>query len=111
MQIPKICLATFLAIFTTVGLFALIFVLIFHVVPETSRSLFEILLGAVVTQWSAVMGYHFGSSAGSTAKSAAIEKMVADKSSDGKSNEAAAAKVAIDSAATKVADAIDNIDK
>jgi hypothetical protein len=76
--IDKICIPAFLAVFTTLGLFALVFVLLFHVVPESSRSLCEILLGVVATQWSAIMSYHFGSSSGSTAKSKAIETMVAD---------------------------------
>jgi ribosome modulation factor len=79
----RLCIPTFLAVFTTLGLFALIFVLVFRMVPEESRSIFEILLGAVVTQWSAVMGYYFGSSSGSAAKSKAIETMVADGSESG----------------------------
>ncbi len=74
-------LPTFLTVMSTLGLFFFIVLLIFHAVPEETRTPVFALVAVVSNAWSVIVGYHFGSSSGSAAKSKAIETMVADNKS------------------------------
>lgn len=70
MELPKIKieLSLFLAITTTVGLFGLIALICFRDIPESSAQIVNVLLGSVSTAWTGIVGYYFGSSSGSSAK-------------------------------------------
>jgi hypothetical protein len=50
------------------GFFALLILLILHDVPEKNQELLYLVVGALIGSFSAVVGYYFGSSAGSAAK-------------------------------------------
>jgi hypothetical protein len=67
----------FLAIFVTLGFFGLVGLLAFHAFPDKTRDVFMILIGALTVGWKDVMGYYFGSSAGSDAKNAIISNLSA----------------------------------
>lgn len=45
----------------TVGLFAIIFMLIFVPIPTESMNIVNIMLGSLSTAWMSVIGYYFGS--------------------------------------------------
>jgi membrane protein YqaA with SNARE-associated domain len=64
----SISLATFLTVFTTFGLFFFITLLIFHTVPEETRTPVFSLVATISTAWGAIIGYYFGSSSGSAKK-------------------------------------------
>ncbi len=61
-------LPTFLAVMSTAGLFFFITLLIFHAVPEETRTPVFALVAVVSNAWSIIIGYHFGSSIGSDKK-------------------------------------------
>ena len=53
----------------TVGFFSLLFLLVLYEVPEKNGTLLNITVGALISAFSGgVVGYFFGSSAGSAAK-------------------------------------------
>lgn len=68
-----------LAITVTVGFFSTLAVMIFHGVPTTGAEAFLVMLGSLGTAWAGIMGYYFGSSAGSAAKTDAINKVISQK--------------------------------
>lgn len=74
----KICLPTFLAVFTTLGVFAIFSAVLFHEPPDGSKELIFTTFGILIGKWGSIMDYFFGSSSGSAAKSKAIETMIAD---------------------------------
>lgn len=57
-----------LAIAVTAGFFGLLALLIFHAVPAESREVLSVMTGALGTAWVSIVGYYFGSSSGSAAK-------------------------------------------
>ena len=56
------------------GFFALLILLVLRVVPTENKDLLNIVVGALIGSFTSVVGYFFGSSAGSAAK----EKTIAD---------------------------------
>lgn len=50
-----------LAAATTVGLFSIIYLLIFVAIPAESINIVNIMLGSLSTAWMSVIGYYFGS--------------------------------------------------
>lgn len=56
-----------LAASVTIGLFAIIFMLIFVPIPADSMNIVNIMLGSLSTAWMNVVGYYFGSTKVATA--------------------------------------------
>jgi len=54
----------FLVITTTAGFFSLLYMLFFVPLPEITKDILQVLLGAVAGQWASIVQYHFGSSSG-----------------------------------------------
>lgn len=46
-----------------------------HTVPNDSKDVLNIMLGALGTAWITVVAYFYGSSSGSAAKTAALAKL------------------------------------
>ncbi len=69
-------LPTFLAVMSTLGLFFFVTILIFHSVPEETRTPVFALVAVISNAWSIIIGYHFGSSAGSAKKTELLNKNV-----------------------------------
>ena len=51
-----------------VGFFLLLYFLIFSGVPESNKDLLNLVVGALIGSFATVVGYFYGSSAGSAAK-------------------------------------------
>ncbi|MGA3168091.1 MAG: hypothetical protein ABSA41_12550 [Terriglobia bacterium] len=64
-----------LAYTVTLAAFGLLTLLALHAVPEGSREALFAMTGALMTGWIMMMGYYFGSSIGSTEKTALMAKM------------------------------------
>ena len=64
-----------LGISVTVGFFGLVGLLAFHAFPEATKDTLLLLIGALTVGWKDVMGYYFGSSAGSQQKDATIANL------------------------------------
>jgi len=64
-----------LAIIVIVGFFALLFSLLFLTVPETNKSLLDIITGVLTASVGSIIGYYFGSSIGSKSKDDTINNM------------------------------------
>jgi len=64
------------------GFFALLVMLVVHIVPEQNKDLLNITVGALIGSFAAVVGYFYGSSAGSAAKEKTISD-IATKSTNG----------------------------
>lgn len=77
-QLTRVTLSVFLAVVTTIGFFLMLGLMFFHPIPEASRSVIEILFGAVATAFGTIIGYHFGSSSGSAKKTDAMIKATPD---------------------------------
>lgn len=63
-----------LAFAITAGFFGMLGVMMFEDLPVTGQEALLVMLGSLGTGWVAVVSYYFGSSAGSTAKSALLAK-------------------------------------
>lgn len=50
------------------GFFALLYVLIFVTIPPENKDILNTVIGSLIASFSAVVGYYFGSTAGSRAK-------------------------------------------
>lgn len=61
-----------LAYGVTVGFFGVLLMIMFHAVPDDSRDVMNIMLGALGSAWTAIMAYYFGSSASSNRKTELI---------------------------------------
>lgn len=61
-----------LAYAITVGFFGLLIMLLFKMIPETNKSVLDVMLGALGTAWIGCTGYYFGSTAGSKEKNALL---------------------------------------
>jgi hypothetical protein len=64
-----------LGITVTVGFFGLVTLLAFHAFPEATKDTLLLLIGALTVGWKDVMGYYFGSSAGSQEKDSTIQNL------------------------------------
>jgi len=54
----------FLALGTMLGVFSLIYMLFYHVIPDESKDIFYTAFGAAIGYFSSVINYYFGSSRG-----------------------------------------------
>ena len=57
-----------------VGFFLLLYFLIFSGVPETNKDLLNLVVGALIGSFATVVGYFYGSSAGSAQKTEMLAK-------------------------------------
>jgi len=64
-----------LALAVTVGFFLLLWFLCHSTIPESNQRILDIMLGSLGTAWLSIVAYYFGSSAGSTEKTALMAKM------------------------------------
>ena len=67
-EFPPFNLPLFLAITTTIGFFSLLGDICFREVPTSSKEIAFAMLGSVGSAWTGLIGYYFGSSAGSARK-------------------------------------------
>jgi hypothetical protein len=70
----------YMAYLVTVGFFATLGYLIVYGKPSTGGDVMLVMVGALGTAWSTIMAYLYGSSAGSAAKTDAINKIITAKS-------------------------------
>lgn len=63
-----------LAITVTLGFFATLVALMYYGVPDKGGDALLVLLGALGSGWTAIIGYYYGSSAGSAAKDRLIKR-------------------------------------
>jgi hypothetical protein len=70
-----------LAMGVTGGFFGLLFLLSYHQIPEASQQVMYTMVGVLGTAWISVVGYYFGSSAGSAKKSESLDKITNGKGS------------------------------
>jgi len=61
--VPKV-----LAMCVTGGFFGILLLMALRALPETNRDLINIVIGALGTAWISIIGYYFGTSAGSMRK-------------------------------------------
>lgn len=66
--------APLLGITTALGFITVTLVLCFHAVPTESQDIVMAMTGVLATTFGAVVGYHFGSSAGSAKKTEIMAK-------------------------------------
>lgn len=74
-QVVKDYVPGFLAVFVTIGFFGILGAMLKWAVPDANQKVLFTMLGALGTAWIAIVGYYFGSSAGSAAKSDLIEDL------------------------------------
>lgn len=58
-----------LGAFIVGGFFALLYVLLFTVIPEQNKSILDIVIGALISAFTSIVSYFYGSSVGSRDKS------------------------------------------
>lgn len=61
-----------LAVLVTLGFFGLIFLMMYHKLPDGSNDLIDTMIGSLGTAWIMVVSYYFGSSVGSDRKTELI---------------------------------------
>jgi len=61
-----------LAIFVTAGFFGLLALMFFKGFPSSSQQVLDIMIGSLGTAWVTIIGFYFGSSAGSEQKTQAL---------------------------------------
>ncbi len=69
----------YMAYLITIGFFATLGYLIIYGKPQTGGDVMLVMVGALGTAWSGIVQYYFGSSAGSAAKTDAINKIAIAK--------------------------------
>ena len=61
-----------LAVLITIGFFGVLVFMLLHEIPANGHDAMLMILGALITAWTSVVTYYFGSSAGSAAKDKTI---------------------------------------
>jgi hypothetical protein len=61
-----------------VGFFILLYLLVNSEVPEKNKDLLNLIVGALIGNFGLVVGYFYGSSAGSARKDEILQKKVGD---------------------------------
>ncbi len=69
----------YMAYLITIGFFATLAYLIIYGKPQTGGDVMLVMVGALGTAWTGIIQYYYGSSAGSAAKTDAINKVIANK--------------------------------
>jgi hypothetical protein len=67
--VPKV-----LAMAVTVGFFGILMLMAFQPLPGTNKDLVNVIVGALGTAWISIIGYYFGTSAGSMRKTELLAK-------------------------------------
>ena len=75
MSEPRPSLTAFLAIVITLGFFGIVGILLFHEVPQGSKDILGPLIGVIGAAVGTIVGYHWGSSSGSAAKSDTLSRL------------------------------------
>lgn len=88
-------LAAFLCVSTTVGFFSLLVIVFLVPMPEQSRDILQVMLGVVGTQWASIVGYFYGSSAGSARKTDMLNDLTGTGDGAGKTMTSATTKTEI----------------
>lgn len=65
-----------LATFVTLGFFGILTYMLFRDVPASNKDILNVMLGSLGTAWLSIVGYYFGSSAGSKDKDSQISKLI-----------------------------------
>jgi len=65
---PKDLFQYILGALIVVGFFALLYLLVKSAIPEPNKDLLNLVVGALIASFSMVVGYFYGSSAGSARK-------------------------------------------
>ncbi len=60
------------------GFFVLLYLLVMSEVPEKNKDLLNLVVGALIGSFATVVGYFYGSSAGSAAKTELLSKKEGD---------------------------------
>jgi len=69
----------YLAYLITLGFFGTLAYLIIYGKPQTGGDVMLVMVGALGSAWTGIVSYYYGSSAGSAAKTDAINKVIAAK--------------------------------
>lgn len=78
-ETPPFNIPVFLVISTTFGFFSLIAKLVLYEVPAGSKEIAFAMIGSISAAWTGVVGYYFGSSAGSAVKTAMLQRKDGDQ--------------------------------
>ncbi len=68
----KICIPTFLAVFITIAVFGVIYILIFKELPAGNKEIIFTSFGIVLGKMGSIIDFFFGSSHGSEKKTDAL---------------------------------------
>jgi heme O synthase-like polyprenyltransferase len=61
-----------------IGFFVLLYLLVMSEIPEKNKDLLNLVVGALIGSFASVVGYYFGSSAGSAKKDDLLQKKQGD---------------------------------
>ena len=78
MKLNKIAMYI-LGVLIIVGFFALLVILIFKPIPENNNEVLNLAIGSLLSSFSMVVGYFYGSSAGSAQKTELMNNNKIDK--------------------------------